>query len=79
MTANDENFYRPQARTNATQYPTEELRERKRLADAIVANLKAIHSDTTDLETLERRLASIATAIAMIKEDEIVKELDQQG
>ena len=54
-------------------------RERKRLADAIVANLKAIHSDTTDLETLERRLASIATAIAMIKEDEIVKELDQQG
>ena len=54
------------------------LGERKALTDAICANLRLSHADMLDLEQLERRLASIASAIAVIRADDIVKELDAE-
>ena len=48
-------------------YTTEELRERKELTDAIVANLRIVNADSNDLEKLERRTSAIVSNLNAIR------------
>lgn len=46
-------------RATTLNYSTEELRERKALTDAIVANLKTIGEDPNDLDELTQQSSAI--------------------
>jgi hypothetical protein len=46
-----------------------ELRERKALTDAIVANLKTISGDSNDLDELEKQTGNIATGFSRLSEE----------
>jgi hypothetical protein len=60
-------------------YTTEELRERKELTDAIVANLKIINEDRNDLEDTEKKVRNITAGLNQINEDETdLDELEKQ-
>ena len=77
----DANFYRPEVRSHSKEetvnYSTEELRERKALTDAIVANLQIINDDDNDLEMIDTQTCSIVGNLQAISDDENnLEELD---
>ena len=74
----EQTFYRPPetSRQAAPEYSTGELLKRKELTDAIVANLKVIRADATDLSRLERKLTSISTALLLTRELADAAKLD---
>ena len=68
-------FYRPTKLAAAVEYSTEELRERLALTRAIIANLKIIAQDRTDLDKLAKQTAAITADLREIADDETVQEL----
>jgi hypothetical protein len=74
----DEHFYRPARAKAAMEYSTEELRERLALTKAIIANLKIIAQDRTDLDKLARQTADILANLREISADETVRELEAE-
>jgi len=67
-------FYRPTKLAAAVEYSTEELRERKALTEAIIANLKIIREQAVGLDELGEKIASLATALRLLRELEQEQE-----
>jgi len=67
---NDEQFYRPKAEARELGYSTEELERRLRLTERIVANLEIIRAESAGLDELAEKIASVATALKLLREME---------
>ena len=66
----DEQFYRPKAEARELSYSATELEHRQQLTQSVVDNLAIIRAESAGLDLLAEKIASIATALRLLREME---------